>query len=107
MGVVDKLFLDNGYMALLLRYGIVAYCIFSVCYFFTMIYLRKKNQYYLLTILFVYALYGVMENGVYMVTHNIFLILFGNLLYQKVLEPGNSEIDNCSSIRYMIKGRVT
>ena len=46
-------------------------------------------------ILFLYALYGVMENGLYQITHNIFLIAFSNLLYGKSAseEIGMGEVE--------------
>ena len=39
----------------------------------------------LMIILFLYALYGTIETGLYMITHNIFLIAFSALLYGKPL----------------------
>ena len=83
VGITYDLYLDNGYMALLIRYGILVYGIFSVCYLSAMIFLYRKKQWYLLIILFIYALYGVMENGNYRITHNIFLFSFGSILYGK------------------------
>ena len=42
-----------------------------------------QKQYVFVIILFLYALYGTMESGLYQITHNIFLIAFAVLLYQK------------------------
>ena len=93
VGIIGKLYLDNGYMALLLRYGIIVYGVFSVSYIFAMLHMKKRNQYFLLIVLFVYALYGVMENGIYMVTHNIFLISFGNILYEKLINETDIKVE--------------
>ena len=40
----------------------------------------------LMIILFLYALYGTIETGLYMITHNIFLIAFSVLIYGKSLQ---------------------
>ena len=92
-GIIGKLYLDNGYMAIMIRYGIIVYIVFSICYLLAMHNFKKKNQYFLLIILFVYALYGVMENGIYMVTHNIFLISLGNMLYEKSIRKARENGD--------------
>lgn len=81
IGILNKLYLDNGYMVLLLRYGLIAYIIFSVGYLYVMSYLKDRKQYFIVIVLFVYALYGVMENGIFMISHNIFLIIFADVLY--------------------------
>ena len=86
VGMTGKLYLDNGYVTLLLRYGVIAYGIFSACYLFAMWYFKSRNQYFLFVILFVYALYGIMENGIYMVTHNIFLISFTSIITARLVE---------------------
>lgn len=82
IGILSKLYLDNGYMVLLLRYGLTVYIIFSVGYLYAMKYLKDRKQYFIVIILFVYALYGVMENGIFMISHNIFLIIFADILYE-------------------------
>lgn len=83
IGLNRRLWLDNAYMSLFLRYGVITFLIFS-CFYIYLIYKKiEKKQYILAIILFLYALYGMMETGLYMVTHNIFLIAFADLLYHK------------------------
>lgn len=77
------LHLDNAYMALILRFGIISYVIFSLAFIFSMIYFKERNYVILIIIFTVYALYGVMENGWFLTTHNIFLLAMSNLLYRK------------------------
>lgn len=79
----ELLYLDNAYMFLLLRMGVVAYFLFSLVYILNMFQCREKKQGMLLVILFVYALYGVMEQGLFMLTQNIFLVSFASLLYKR------------------------
>lgn len=53
----------------------------------------------LMIILFLYALYGTIETGLYMITHNIFLIAFSALLYGKSLRTEEA----CSNLLQMEK----
>lgn len=94
MGMTDgagKLLLDNAYMLLLIKYGILSYLIFSAAYLLLMNYYRIKKQYVIMIILFVYAVYGIMENGLVQAYHNIFLISFSNMLYGKLGENNGTE----------------
>ena len=45
--------------------------------------MTAKKKYVLVIILFLYSLYGAMEPALYMITHNIFLIAFSEILYNK------------------------
>lgn len=85
-GVQSRIWLDNAYVNILLRYGILFFLIFSISYFCLLKIVVLQKQYMLAIILFLYALYGVMENGIYMISHNIFLITFSILLYRKSLQ---------------------
>lgn len=83
VGINRLLYLDNAYASILLRYGILIFILF---FFFYILMIKKKIQQMevmLVIILFLYALYGVMENGLYLITHNIFIIAFSDLLYNK------------------------
>ncbi len=87
MGMMDgagRLYLDNAYMSLFIKYGIVSYLIFSVAYLVLMNDCRKKKRYFTVSILFVYALYGIMENAVFMMSHNIFLLAFAGMMYERL-----------------------
>ena len=85
-GIRSRLWLDNAYVSALLRYGILVFLIFSIGYLCLIRAALLQKQYMLAIILFLYALYGVMENGLYMITHNIFLITFSTLLYKKSIQ---------------------
>ncbi len=86
VGIKNKLWLDNSYVSLLLRYGILMFLIFSIGYLCLIKSMLIKREYVLAIILFLYAVYGLMETGWYMITHNIFLIAFSTLLYRKPLQ---------------------
>lgn len=89
-GVTEGLWLDNAYVSILLRYGILVYLLFSIAYIWLVKYVISKKNYILVTILFLYALYGVMENGFYTLIHNVFLIMMAVLLYKET----DTEIEN-------------
>lgn len=78
-----KYYLDIAYTSILVRYGIVVYIIFSTIYIYAMIYWYKKHNYMLVIILGVYAIYGIMENTLYSLTQNIFLLGLAYPLYNK------------------------
>lgn len=91
VGIKTRLFLDNAYLSILLRYGILTFFIFFIGYLCLVKVLMIRKEYILAIILFLYALYGVMESGLYMISHNIFLITFSSLLYKKSIQ-GNGKI---------------
>lgn len=85
VGIKSALWLDNAYVSILLRYGILVFMIFSICYLYLIKVVEMQKNDVLVIILFLYALYGTIESGLYMITHNIFLITFSILLYKKPL----------------------
>lgn len=95
VGIKQFLYLDNAYMSILIRYGIVVFLMFSLFYILLIKKVVNQQEGMLAIILFLYALYGVMENGLYQITHNIFLIAFSNLLYGKSAseEIGMGEVE--------------
>lgn len=78
--------LDNAYMAILLRYGIIVFLIFSILYLMTMMYLFQTRQYTLLAILALYAVYGIMENNFFSMSQNYFLLLMASPIYYRKAE---------------------
>ncbi|MBQ6587458.1 MAG: hypothetical protein IJI01_02125 [Butyrivibrio sp.] len=74
--------LDNAYMAILLRYGIVVFFIFMGLYLSTMIYLRETGECKLLMIPALYSIYGIMENNFFSMSQNFFLILLSYSIYR-------------------------
>lgn len=85
VGIKNPLWLDNAYVSILLRYGILVFLIFCISYLYLMKAVELQQNDILMIILFLYALYGTIETGLYMITHNIFLIAFSALIYGKPL----------------------
>lgn len=85
VGIKYPLWLDNAYVSILLRYGILVFLIFCIGYLCLIKAVKMQKDGILAIILFLYALYGTIETGLYMITHNIFLIAFSSLLYRKPL----------------------
>ena len=83
VGINRLLYLDNAYASILLRYGILVFILFFLFYILMMKKKIQQREAILVIVLFLYALYGVMENGLYLITHNIFIIAFSDLLYNK------------------------
>lgn len=92
VGIKNSMWLDNAYVSILLRYGILVFLIFSICYLYLIKVVEMQKDDILVIILFLYALYGTIETGLYMITHNIFLITFSTLLYRKSLQ-GRRQIE--------------
>ncbi len=92
IGRVFHFWLDNAYVALLLRYGIIIYFLFSVLYIATMIEYGKLGNIIVVEILSLYAIYGVMENNFFSVSQNFFLILMAYPIYYSVRNKKNLAI---------------
>ena len=69
-----SLYLDNAYLKLLLNEGLVSYFLIFVVYIRTIkkSYQTKNNL--LITIMFIYMIYGLFENSMFWITGNIFLL---------------------------------
>lgn len=94
VGIKTRLFLDNAYLGILLRYGILVFFIFFIGYLCLVKVMMIRKEYILAIILFLYALYGVMESGLYMISHNIFLITFSSLLYKKSIQENGKILES-------------
>ena len=88
IGTNIRLWLDNAYASMILRYGIIVYAVFSILYIYLMIRLFKQGEVTLATIIFIFAVYGVMEKGLYQLTFNNYLLLFSTMLYGTTIIRG-------------------
>lgn len=79
---LNWLILDNAYMSLLIRYGILGYSIFSLAYLATMRYMKSIDE-KMVIIMFAFSLYGCMESGFVSVGANVFVLLIGIWLYKR------------------------
>jgi len=80
-------------VAILLRYGIIVFILFSVLYIVTMRYLLKTRNYFLIMILCLYAIYGIMENTFFSMTQNIFLLALAAPIFNKSLKDETSLVE--------------
>lgn len=95
---VGRLYLDNAYMGSFMWFGIIVYILFSVSYILTMCHFKKENNVFMVIVLFVFALYGVMEQGTYIISHNVFLMAISYVVFLDK-ERMNSVLDErCISI---------
>lgn len=92
--------LDNAYMAILLRYGLLVFCIFVGVYLYTMMLLFQKGQYELVEIMGIYAVYGIMENSFFSLSQNLFLLVLSLSIY------GEHLISNRLIVKLKIKTYV-
>lgn len=83
IGWYYQFWLDNAYMSILLRYGVIVFVIFMTLYIMTMILLYKSAQYELIEILGLYAIYGIMENNFFSLSQNLFLLLLSIAIYHE------------------------
>ncbi len=83
VGIYHQWYLDNAYLSILLRFGIVVYIVFSLLLAFAIFYYVKQENYTMVAILFTYSVYGIMTTGFYMMSHNIFLLTITSPLYMK------------------------
>ena len=81
LGTFYHFWLDNAYMAILLRYGVLMFLVFSYLYLVAMVYLKRSEQYYLLGIMSLYSIYGIMENNYFSISQNLFLIVLSFPIY--------------------------
>ena len=86
-------YLDNAYMTLLVRYGILVYLLFTICFFLLLLKLYRMEKFKLLNILALYAVYGIMSNSLYTIEHNIFIVMMGILLYRRKSVLGGQVMD--------------
>ncbi|WP_026491280.1 hypothetical protein [Butyrivibrio sp. XPD2002] len=90
-----RMYFDNGYANLWLRFGTIIFVLFIVGYYLLM----KKNakNRLLLVILFIYSIYGIMEAGLVQLTHNVFLLAFAQVIYKD-----NSYVEESSLERKLV-----
>jgi hypothetical protein len=99
IGKTYHFWLDNAYMSILLRYGIVVFLIFSVLYIWTMIFLKKEGQHILVAILCLYSIYGIMENNFFYMSQNLFLLLLSYPIYGHIETNENDSMEPVSRFR--------
>lgn len=91
-GVIYHFWLDNAYVALILRYGVIVFFIFSTLYICTLIYLKRTQQFLLIAIMGLYAIYGIMENNFFSMAQNLFLLTLSYPIYHRISDGKNKKV---------------
>lgn len=99
VGITETLYLDNSYMTLLIRYGILVYLLFTVSFLLLLWKVYKGEEYKLLIILTVYSVYGIMEKCVYVLGMNAFILTMRMLLYETGESSFKKELKNTDDIK--------
>lgn len=77
---VNMMILDNGYLSILLEYGIIALSLFLFLIIFGLINLWKRRDTMGLLIFIVWIFYGLVSNQIYFIDRNVGLILIANFI---------------------------
>ncbi|MGK4179955.1 hypothetical protein [Lapidilactobacillus dextrinicus] len=72
---IDLMILDNGYLSILLEYGIVSLIFFLLINVITLIRFYQSNDVMGLLILILWIIYGIVTNQIYFIDRNIILII--------------------------------
>jgi hypothetical protein len=81
VGINEKLYLDSSYCTLLIRFGVLSFLIFVIAYFYT--FYKFKNIPVMAVIFFTYSVYGIMEQNLISLMHNVFILTLAWTLYPK------------------------
>lgn len=84
-GLHGGYFLDNTYMILLVRYGVIFFCAFSCIYILAMVRLTRKGMFIVTIVYFIYAVYGLMEPSMYRFAYNTTLVFLSIVFYGDVI----------------------
>jgi len=81
-GTVDSyLRLDNGYLNILLRFGLIIFVLFIISQMYCMKKLMEKKKYYECLVILIFLTYGLIETYIYNVFVNFSLLYLGELIY--------------------------
>lgn len=82
--------LDNAYMSLLIKFGLLVALLFIVYIPKCLKSAFNNKQYPLIICLFVFIIFGLMENGFYVLFYNLYLLALAPIIFKtKVIEVNN------------------
>ncbi len=79
---ISPVYLDNGYFYILLKYGLCLFLVFALAYKKVIKYFYKNKDYVIILILFLLSIYCLMENIIFNVSFNAFLLVFSVLIFR-------------------------
>lgn len=69
-------YLDNGYIKLLLNYGLLTFLVIFLIYYANIYTAYKKQNIVLILLFAMYLIYGISENAIFLLNGNVFLLYF-------------------------------
>ena len=75
--------LDNAYMRLLIEYGIITTSFFALAFYRIIKQAYNENKYKIIVPVIVLLVYGLMENYMYFIIYDVFLMYLSNIIYYK------------------------
>lgn len=90
--------LDNSYLVILLRYGIIAYIIIYLIMLTITRELYKKKEYVIIMLWFIFGINAIFENTIFKIQFNTLLVVLASLLYRKIIKTKNNNIQEKEKI---------
>ena len=78
-----NMILDNSYIYILLRFGMISIILFSILFYFLLKKLYKEKKYFLIYVFVAFFLYGMFERHSFVVFYNPFLMCIKYIIYKK------------------------
>jgi hypothetical protein len=103
-GLSGRFWLDSAYANLCLRTGLVMLILFVVVYFYT--FYKFRHIPIIAAIMFIYAVYGVMEMGLIMLTHNVFLLLLVWTMYPQKSFESLLPVEKPPKVRFIYRRKA-
>lgn len=89
--------LDNSYLVILLRYGLIAYIIIYILMITITKDLYKRKYYIIIMLWLVYGINAMFENTLFKIQFNSLLIILASLLYKKIINTKINKIEKRTS----------
>lgn len=87
----SDMLLDNGYVTILLRFGVAVYLFISISLLIQLVYSKKRDS-ALFLLLVVLAVDGISQEIIFRASYNVFLLALGDILYEKQGEQRITDI---------------
>jgi hypothetical protein len=88
----NYLYLDSDYMAILVKNGLILLIILMIIYNRCVNYCAKNNLRYLELIFSIYAVFAIIDNGMFSLYFNPFIILMINILLDRKINYDKSQV---------------
>ena len=92
---ISRLWCDNGYAAILVRFGVVVFVGFVFLYLCTMYLESQIGRVPVVFGLFMFSVYGIMENFLFDLSSNIFLLAMTDVIFSKSCQ---NSYEMCSDV---------